>query len=68
MSVLSNDVVPGTVFPLESFTVNDAELGTTGSENVTVGSVETGIARRTRDGRALSYRRRRPRVAVSCRR
>ena len=35
--------MPGTVFPLESFRVNDAELGTTASENVTDGSVETGL-------------------------
>ena len=29
VSVLSNEVVPGTVFPLESVTVNDTVLGTT---------------------------------------
>ena len=40
---LLNDVVPGTVFPPESFSVNDAELGTTAWENVTDGSVETGL-------------------------
>ncbi len=31
------------MFPLASFKVNDAELGTTGSENVTDGSTETGL-------------------------
>ena len=35
--------MPGTVFPPESFSVNDTELGTTASENVTDGSVETGL-------------------------
>ena len=30
-------------FPLASFTVNDAVLGTTASENVTLGSVDTGL-------------------------
>ena len=37
------DSVPDTAFPPESFNVNDAVLGTTGSENVTVGAAETGL-------------------------
>ena len=44
MSALLNDVVPGTVFPFGSFSVNDAELGTTASENVTVGRSRPGCS------------------------
>ena len=43
VSPLLKLVDPATEFPLESFTVNDTELGTTASENVTVGAVETGL-------------------------
>ena len=32
---------PGTVFPPESFTVNDTVLGTTACENVAVGATDT---------------------------
>jgi hypothetical protein len=41
--VLSNDTLPATAVPLASFTANDTLLGTTGSENVTLGSVEVGL-------------------------
>ena len=51
MSVLLNDVVPGTVFPLESFTVNDTELGTTGLRERDRRVGRDRIARRTRDRR-----------------
>ena len=37
------DVVPATEFPPESVTENDTEVGTTASENVAVGAVETGL-------------------------
>ena len=43
VSALLNDALPDTAFPLAAFTVNDAVLGTTASENVTVGSTETGL-------------------------
>jgi hypothetical protein len=42
VSALLNEVVPGTVFPPESTTVNDTVLGTTAWENVAVGATETG--------------------------
>ncbi len=35
--------MPETVFPFGSFSVNDTELGTTASENVALGSMETGL-------------------------
>jgi hypothetical protein len=38
-----NDAEPDTVFPLASFSVNDGEPGTIAAENVTDGSVETGL-------------------------
>src|SRR5689334_22077577 len=38
---LLNPTVPATGFPLESWTVNDTVLGTTGCENVAVGATET---------------------------
>ena len=59
---LLNDVRPDTVFPLESFTVNDAELGTTASENVTLGSVETGLLDEPANRRRAGHRRRRART------
>ena len=34
---------PATVFPPESFTVNDTVLGTTAWENVAVGATDTGF-------------------------
>ena len=34
---------PATLFPPESFTVNDTVLGTTAWENVAVGATETGL-------------------------
>ena len=35
--------VPATLFPLESFTVNDAVLGVTACENVAVGATDTAL-------------------------
>ena len=37
------DVLPETVFPLESLSVNDTLLGTTAWENVAVGATESGL-------------------------
>ena len=42
LPVLSNDVLPATALP-PACTVNDTLLVTTGSENVTLGSVEAGL-------------------------
>ncbi len=53
VSVLSKKVAPGTAFPFGSVSVNDSVPGTTGSDNVAVGWVETGLLDELASGVAL---------------
>ena len=43
VSALLKLTVPATLFPPESFTVNDTVLGVTGWENVAVGATDTAL-------------------------
>jgi hypothetical protein len=54
VSALLNDVAPETLLPPGPVTVNDAVLGTTASENVAVGSVDTGLLDEPATGVALT--------------
>src|SRR5215471_18354395 len=53
VSVPFIEVVPGTVVPLGSVSLNDTVLGSTASENVAVGWVETGLLDEPATGVAL---------------